>query len=400
LLLELAKGVALLLALSQLYSYSARALRQHPWLSQGVGGLLFGGICVVGMMMPLEVAPGVIFDARSVVLSMASLFGGPWVGTLAVGIAATYRWYLGGAGVAVGVAVTLACYALGLIYYFLHRSGRVGLGWRQLLAFGVLVHLVEIYLFTWLPGDMAAAVLNTDAWPILLVFSPATLLMGLILQDVCTRLETEDALGSQEERLRATIGAIPDLLYVLDEQGTFVEVLSDAALLRGGRGQNLLGKRLHDVLPAEDAEPLLAHLQRTLALQTTQTFEFNLQSKQGKRLFEGRAHALKSAAGQPRSLVLLARDVTERSEAEAALQASEMRFRSLLQNVGAVAVQGYTPDGTITYWNTAAERLYGYTAEEAVGRNLFMMVVPPTLRHEFQNALQDMQASPDAQKWP
>ncbi len=396
LLLELAKGVALLLALSQLYSYSVRALRQHPWLSQGVGGLLFGGICVVGMMMPLEIAPGVIFDARSVVLSMASLFGGPWVGTLAAGIAAVYRWYLGGVGATVGVAVVLACYGLGLAYYVLHQRGWMGLGWWQLLLFGLLVHCVEIYLFTWLPGDLGAAVLQAVALPMLLVFSPATLLMGLILQDVRARLQTEAALGSQEERLRATIGAIPDLLYVLDEHGTFVEVLSDAALLRGGRGQNLLGKRLHDVLPPEDAEPLLVHLQRTLALQTTQTFVFDLQSKQGVRRFEGRAHALKQAPGQPRTLVLLARDVTERSEAEAALQASEKRFRSLLQNVGAVAVQGYTPDGTITYWNAASERLYGYTAEEAVGRNLFMLVVPHTLRNALQEVLLEMQTSPDA----
>ncbi|MBX9817407.1 MAG: PAS domain-containing protein, partial [Burkholderiaceae bacterium] len=345
-LLELAKGVALLLALSQLYSYSVRALRLHPWLSQGVGGLLFGGICVVGMLMPLQIAPGVIFDARSVVLSMASLFGGPWVGSLAAGIAATYRWHLGGAGAPVGVAVALACYGLGLAYYWLHRGAWVGLGWWQLLLFGVFVHVVEIYLFTWLPGELGATVLQTIALPILLVFSPATLLMGVILKDVQARMATEDALGSQEERLRATIGAIPDLLYVLDAHGTFVEVLSDAALLRGGRGQNLLGKRLHDVLPPEDAEPLLAHLQRTLALQTTQTFEFNLQSKHGVRRFEGRAHALKAVPGQSRCLVLLARDVTERSEAEAALQASEQRFRSLLQNVGAVSVQGYTPDGT------------------------------------------------------
>ena len=395
-LLELAKGVALLLALSQLYSYSVRALRHRPWLSRGVGGLLFGGICVVGMLMPLQIAPGVIFDARSVVLSMASLFGGPWVGSLAVSIAAIYRGHLGGAGAPVGVAVALACYGLGLAYYFMHRRAWVGLGWWQLLLFGVLVHGVEIYLFTWLPGDVGAAVLRTIALPILLVFSPATLLMGVILKDVQARMATEDALGSQEERLRATIGAIPDLLYVLDAQGTFVEVLSDAALLRGGRGQNLLGKRLHDVLPAEDADPLLAHLLRTLALQTTQTFEFNLQSRQGVRRFEGRAHALKAVPGQPRCLVLLARDVTERSEAEAALQASEKRFRSLLQNVGAVSVQGYTPDGTITYWNSASERLYGYTAEEAVGRNLFMLVVPHTLRRAFQDVLQDMQASPDA----
>lgn len=395
-LLELAKGVALLLALSQLYSYSVRALRQHPWLSQGVGGLLFGGICVVGMLMPLQIAPGIIFDARSVVLSMASLFGGPWVGSVAVGIAAAYRWHLGGAGASVGVAVALACYGMGLAYYWVYRRGWVGLGWWQLLAFGLLVHVVELYLFTWLPGNVGAAVLQTIALPILLVFSPATLLMGVILKDVRARMETEDALGSQEERLRATIGAIPDLLYVLDAHGTFVEVLSDAALLLGGRGQHLLGKRLHDVLPPEDADSLLAHLLRTLELQTTQTFEFDLQSTQGGRRFEGRAHALKAVAGQPRCLVLLARDVTARSEAEAALQASENRFRSLLQNVGAVAVQGYTPDGTITYWNSASERLYGYTAEEAVGRNLFMLVVPHMLRQAFQDVLQDMQASPDA----
>jgi len=57
----------------------------------------------------------------------------------------------------------------------------------------------------------------------------------------------------------------------------------------------------------------------------------------------------------------------------------EHQFRELLLNLPA-AVQGYQSDGTVLYWNFASERLYGYSAAEAIGRNLLDLIIPDELR--------------------
>ncbi len=72
----------------------------------------------------------------------------------------------------------------------------------------------------------------------------------------------------------------------------------------------------------------------------------------------------------------------ERERATEALRVSEERLRRLLGRMPAVAVQGCAPDGTVRYWNEASERLYGYTAAEALGRNLATLIVPPPVRDE------------------
>ena len=70
---ELVKGAALLLALCFLHGANLRLWRRQPRVGKAFSGLLFGGICIVGMLSPLTIAPGVIIDARSVVLCMAGL---------------------------------------------------------------------------------------------------------------------------------------------------------------------------------------------------------------------------------------------------------------------------------------------------------------------------------------
>ena len=76
------------------------AFVRHEGLQQFIAGLLFGGITVIGMMVPIRISPGVIFDARSVILIMAGLFGGPSVAivqvSLLVPIVLAGRWRLSG----------------------------------------------------------------------------------------------------------------------------------------------------------------------------------------------------------------------------------------------------------------------------------------------------------------
>ncbi|MCC5846467.1 MAG: PAS domain S-box protein [Verrucomicrobia bacterium] len=75
-----------------------------------------------------------------------------------------------------------------------------------------------------------------------------------------------------------------------------------------------------------------------------------------------------------------------------ALEASEMRFRLLFQDVPNVAVQGFTPQGELLYWNAASEILYGYTRAEALGQNIVDLLVPADNRKSSLEILAQLDA--------
>ncbi len=90
------------------------------------------------------------------------------------------------------------------------------------------------------------------------------------------------------------------------------------------------------------------------------------------------------------------REIVEHKRVEEALQDSEKRFRNVLQDVKSVAVQGYAPDGTTTYWNKASELLYGYTEKEAIGRNLLDLIIPPEMREHVSEGIKLMESTGQA----
>ncbi len=77
----------------------------------------------------------------------------------------------------------------------------------------------------------------------------------------------------------------------------------------------------------------------------------------------------------------------ERTQMERALRESEARFRNLMDHIPGVSIQGYAPDGIVRYWNKASEDVYGYMAEEAIGKNLADLIIPVDLRPLFAQCL-------------
>lgn len=75
--------------------------------------------------------------------------------------------------------------------------------------------------------------------------------------------------------------------------------------------------------------------------------------------------------------------------AHEALRESEQRFRQLFMETPNIAVQGYDEDRSVIFWNRASEKLYGYQADEAVGRKLEDLIVPEVVRDEMIIAVQD-----------
>ncbi|MBT4076739.1 MAG: PAS domain S-box protein, partial [Gammaproteobacteria bacterium] len=73
-------------------------------------------------------------------------------------------------------------------------------------------------------------------------------------------------------------------------------------------------------------------------------------------------------------------DITERKQAENKLIQSETRFREIFETTDAISVQGYDRNRKVIYWNSASESLYGFSADEALGKQLEDLIIPEEMR--------------------
>ncbi len=135
---------------------------------------------------------------------------------------------------------------------------------------------------------------------------------------------------------------------------------------------------LQDVHP-EDRDLVQQRLREALDTQADYSVVYRLASQPGRRgrFVLGRGRAVYDARGRPVRMAGVCLDVTERTEGERELA----RLAAVVESSDD-AIIGRELDGTITSWNAAAERLYGYPAEDMIGRNVEMLV-PPERRHEL-----------------
>jgi PAS domain S-box-containing protein len=188
-------------------------------------------------------------------------------------------------------------------------------------------------------------------------------------QDITAYKQAEQARYESEERLNAFFHALPDLAFIFDEEGKYIEILSGGSNhLLYDTVEHLKGAYFHEVLPRADADKFLELVQRTLATQTLQVLEYFLDLPIGRCWFEGRSFPLQVMA-EKRMVTFIARDITQRKHTEEALRENEEMFRAIGTSAQDAIVM-MDSQGDISYWNESAERIFGYPKAEALGKNL------------------------------
>ncbi|MDX9885755.1 EAL domain-containing protein [Thauera sp.] len=359
--LELIQTVALLLALSLLHGFSLRCLATRPRLARLASGVIFGTVCIIGMMIPINLAPGVIVDGRSVLLSMAALFGGPVTGLIAGAIAGAYRLWLGGSGMVVGTAVIALAVALGLAYRTAWARGWLDRKPINLLAFGVALHALSMVMIGLVPGQSIAKIYATLGMPYLLIMGAATTLLGLLLQDLEVRQNNERALRERKARLRAIASAVPDILFVLDENGRYLEVMTHDEALLYRETETVLGRRLQDVLPEPVGARVMSAIQQAIHSGAPAITEYELDTPKGRRIFEGRIQAI-DGQDASRTVVLIVQDVTDRALLEQERRIAAIAFES---QQGMMVTDA---SNRILRVNKAFTQVTGYASEEVIGK--------------------------------
>lgn len=215
--------------------------------------------------------------------------------------------------------------------------------------------------------------------------------LGSLADTVAQRDAERDAyeatLQESEAKVLEITSVLADGVYVLDREGLVTFANLETERLLGWTAAELLGRNGHETFHYKrpDGTPITSEacpVHQTIHTgQTYRSPDDWLVRKDGSILPVSIVSSPILRDGVVTGSVAAFHDITSRLEAERSLRESEERFRLISTSaMDAIVIIG--PAEEITYWNPAAERIFGYPADEALGRNLHHLIAPPRYHDE------------------
>jgi two-component system cell cycle sensor histidine kinase/response regulator CckA len=205
--------------------------------------------------------------------------------------------------------------------------------------------------------------------------------------EITERKRAQEALKTSERRFRSLIENSPDIVAIVEPEGTIRYVSPSVKGALGYRPEDLIGKNAFLLVPPEDASRLETRLGEIPTSETpTVPISFRFRHRDGSwRAFEAAGNRL-AADSENEGIILTLRDVTTRLTAEAALLESEARQRAVF-DTALDALITVDHEGRVAEFNPAAEQIFQYSREEVLGRPVADLIIPPSLRESYRQGL-------------
>ena len=211
-----------------------------------------------------------------------------------------------------------------------------------------------------------------------------------VLSDITERKAAENALRESEERMRTMFEEAPLGIALIDSLTAHIyEVNPQFAKIVGRSKEEMATIDWISITHPDDVQEDLDNMAMLNAGKIT-GFDMNKRYIQpdGSFVWINMTIAPLKVEDktQPRHLCMI-EDITKRKAAEKAISESEEKLRMITASAND-AILMMDPEGNISYWNKAAERMFDYTEEEVIGKNLHALLVPERFHPAFSKGFE------------
>ncbi|PKM59757.1 MAG: hypothetical protein CVU99_11710 [Firmicutes bacterium HGW-Firmicutes-4] len=332
---DLLFNTALLLSISIVYNLFVIRIESHKKWPETILGLFLGGVGILLMINTVSFTNGIIFDTRSILISVSGLFLGYLPTIIATLVISVYRIYLGGGGALTGVLVTVTSATIGLLWYryrrlaLLKKADRV---WPELYLFGLLVHLAMLVCMLTLPDQQGLGVIQAIALPVLIIYPLGTLLLCLVMRQGLKNQAAEKNLRESRENykhlyyeyqkkeslLRSLLDSIPDLVFYKDKESVYLGCNKAFEVFAGKTMDQLMGLTDADLFDPETATLFRTMDEIMMSEKKSRRNEELVTYPDGRKVYlETLKTPYYDQDGANLGLIGISRDITERKQNEA-----------------------------------------------------------------------------------
>jgi PAS domain S-box-containing protein len=203
----------------------------------------------------------------------------------------------------------------------------------------------------------------------------------IISYDITDRKLAEDQVIASQERLRAIINSIDDLIFVINREGkfTFFEQAGKDHSLYAGPG-DFVGRHLSEVMPEEVSHSFNEHFRQIESDGIARQMDYSLKIGDEIRWYSAKLSPLYGPDGKFDGVTAVAREITSQVRDGIDLKNERDFNRSILETANSLILCLDT-DARIKIFNDECERVTGYKREEVLGKSWPEIFLPESYRH-------------------